>query len=712
MTGKLCSLLTLTLCWPAPYHAQFNFGALFGGNRNNNNQNPRIDLGGIASGILGQLGNRRPSNQGNNNNQNPGNDLVGNLINAGISQVLENTDISIGPDSNGQFTIGINPKNPNNANNGNNQEDDGETCVPNGGEGRVGIRNGLSSGGDCDCWERDFDYPGSDLRVSNNPSQVKNAQECQKKCQGTPNCSHWSWERRKGRRARRSKCWLKSSGFNKRRDENRISGPRSCSSNSGGNINVVVNTTPAPPASRPTSGCTTNGGSDSGARCVFPFTYKDKVYSGCILVDADDGVPWCSTLTDQNGIHVGGQGKWGHCPSTCNRDLNGSPVSKPDPTVNVEGSLSNTRLTQLPWFPKDGKLSLPASMIASNNVEGVTANDINNRFLSLGLNKPNTGHGVCRAPGGGSGTCRHLHHCLQPAFFNFLTFLTHMCLIEGRYIGVCCPDPVTTTTTTTPSTNRPNPPTPSRECGTNAKRFQTRIVGGRPADPDEWPWLAALVHKGGQGSGQYCGATLISDNHVLTAAHCLAPFKQSDIQVKLGEYDFNQAGETEDQTFNVAQMKMHENYNDVTYENDIAIIKLDRPATRSKSVWPTCLPPRAERYTNRRAFVIGWGTIYFGGPTSSTLQEVNVRVWEPEDCKKNYATLDRDVLDTMLCAGETNRDSCQGDSGGPLNCLDPKTRKWELCGVVSWGARCAEPDFPGVYTRVTEYLDWINNNSV
>ena len=88
---------------------------------------------------------------------------------------------------------------------------------------------------------------------------------------------------------------------------------------------------------------------------------------------------------------------------------------------------------------------------------------------------------------------------------------------------------------------------------------------------------------------------------------------------------------------------------------------------------------------------IGWGTIYFGGPVSSTLQEVNVRVWENSQCAKNYATLDRDVLGTMLCAGETNKDSCQGDSGGPLNCMSPTTRKWELCGVVSWGARCAEP---------------------
>ena len=68
-----------------------------------------------------------------------------------------------------------------------------------------------------------------------------------------------------------------------------------------------------------------------------------------------------------------------------------------------------------------------------------------------------------------------------------------------------------------------------------------------------------------------------------------------------------------------------------------------------------------------------------------------MRVWENSQCAKNYATLDRDVLGTMLCAGETNKDSCQGDSGGPLNCMSPTTRKWELCGVVSWGARCAEP---------------------
>ena len=82
-------------------------------------------------------------------------------------------------------------------------------------------------------------------------------------------------------------------------------------------------------------------------------------------------------------------------------------------------------------------------------------------------------------------------------------------------------------------------------------------------------------------------------------------FKKEDILVKLGEYDFETEGETGDQTFTVLSMKNHENYNDVTFENDIAIIKLDRPAILSNSVWPICLPPASERFTNRRAFVIG-----------------------------------------------------------------------------------------------------------
>jgi len=110
-----------------------------------------------------------------------------------------------------------------------------------------------------------------------------------------------------------------------------------------------------------------------------------------------------------------------------------------------------------------------------------------------------------------------------------------------------------------------------------------RIVGGRPADPDEWPWLAALIRPSTKTSGQYCGAALIGDEWVLTAAHCVAPFTKDKIKVTLGEYSFDQEGETSVQKkIGVRDLKMHENYDDKSFENDIALIRLDRKVEFTK----------------------------------------------------------------------------------------------------------------------------------
>jgi len=630
---------------------RLNLGQLFGAvtpprNNDNNNNNQRIDPLQIAGGLFGNA----------------------------VGQILNNTDVKIGP---GGIQI-------QQANNQGGTTDSSEEC----GEGKVGVRSGVGSSSACDCWEVGTDYPGGDLTTRRNPTLVDSVTECQTLCQKTSGCNYFSYKRKRGRQRRQTNCWLKSSIQRKGANNGRISGPKSC---------VSIEIAPVDP--KPSS-CVTVGGGRTGSPCVFPFIYKDKTHSGCTLVDADDGKPWCSTLTDGSGNHVGGQGQWGHCPDDCEVDVD----------VNVVGSASNSEINKIPWIKNGNLPSIPTAALGA--AAGVSQNDVKNKFFSLGLNQPNQPFQTCSAIGNSQGRCRHLHHCVLPAFFNFFTFLSNICIIQGQFIGVCCPESSAPVVSTTTTTTTPTPVAPTRECGVNAKRFSTRIVGGRPADPDEWPWLAALVRRGGSGSGQYCGATLISNTHVLTAAHCLEPFSKEEILVKLGEYDFSQSGETGDETFSVTAMKLHENYNSVTYENDIAIIRLDRPATFSNSIWPICLPDASQEFTNTRAFVIGWGTIYFGGPVSNTLQEVNVRVWDNSQCANNYATLDRQVTDTMLCAGETNRDSCQGDSGGPLNCMNRNNNKWELCGVVSWGAKCAEPDYPGVYTRTTKYLNWIQQNQI
>ncbi|MCL4149603.1 UNVERIFIED_CONTAM: hypothetical protein GTU68_013686, partial [Idotea baltica] len=111
------------------------------------------------------------------------------------------------------------------------------------------------------------------------------------------------------------------------------------------------------------------------------------------------------------------------------------------------------------------------------------------------------------------------------------------------------------------------------------------------------------------------------------------------------------------------------------------------------------------------SLVLGWGTIYFGGPVSRVLQEVSIPVWNNNECDAAYK--DNKVFPLNLCAGDKagGKDSCQGDSGGPLMLQYGRERRWTIIGVVSWGIRCADPGVPGVYARVSEFLPWIRQNS-
>ncbi|EFN88016.1 Proclotting enzyme [Harpegnathos saltator] len=245
-----------------------------------------------------------------------------------------------------------------------------------------------------------------------------------------------------------------------------------------------------------------------------------------------------------------------------------------------------------------------------------------------------------------------------------------------------------------------------RGCGTTTK-MKTRIVGGQPADPKEWPWMAALLR---QGTVQYCGGVLITDRHVLTAAHCVYRYKPRDIVVRLGEYDFTRPDETRALDFTVTEIRVHRDFVYTTYENDIAIIKIHRPTTFNSYIWPVCLPPIQQTFENKNAVITGWGTQYYGGPASTVLMEAAVPVWPQERCVRSFT---QQILNTTICAGayEGGRDACQGDSGGPL-LHQLGNGRWVNIGIVSWGIRCGEPGYPGIYTRVSSYLDWIFANAV
>ncbi|XP_026477686.1 venom serine protease Bi-VSP-like [Ctenocephalides felis] len=138
-----------------------------------------------------------------------------------------------------------------------------------------------------------------------------------------------------------------------------------------------------------------------------------------------------------------------------------------------------------------------------------------------------------------------------------------------------------------------------------------------------------------------------------------------------------------------------------------------------KSVKPICLPTpsdvRNDDYVRKFPFVAGWGALRFGGPSATKLQELQIPVVTNEQCKENYASFKAQIIDErVLCAGYANggKDACQGDSGGPLMLPINDNRDgyhYYLIGVVSYGFKCAEPGFPGVYTRVSQFLPWIES---
>lgn len=230
-----------------------------------------------------------------------------------------------------------------------------------------------------------------------------------------------------------------------------------------------------------------------------------------------------------------------------------------------------------------------------------------------------------------------------------------MCVIERSAIGVCCPDEITERNNQLvgelPASgsdhvepweiqdeendqSKMSDDPQDRGCGVATKQFP-KIAGGRPADPGEYPWMAALITQKAA-TGAFCGGVLITDRHVLSAAHCSNRIRIQDLYVRLGEYSFEMANETRTRDFRVAEIRQHVDFDATTYENDIAILKLLRPSLFNSYIWPICMPPMSDSFEGKKAVVIGWGTQFFGGPHSAVLMEVTVPVWENDNCQKKY----------------------------------------------------------------------------
>ncbi|XP_063074891.1 vitamin K-dependent protein C isoform X2 [Engraulis encrasicolus] len=231
------------------------------------------------------------------------------------------------------------------------------------------------------------------------------------------------------------------------------------------------------------------------------------------------------------------------------------------------------------------------------------------------------------------------------------------------------------------------------------------LIGGEVGRKGESPWQALLLNSEGV---FHCGAVLIDKSWVLTAAHCLQNHRR--FSVRLGDYERFRREGTE-VTVAVADIISHPNYDSMTMDNDIGLLRLEAPVRYSTYILPACLPSRglAEGVLHRNGtetIITGWGR--FNESTrqfKSALNYIKIPLVDRELCQEMMMN---DVSENVLCAGvlgET-QDACEGDSGGPMMVEYRKT--WFLIGLVSWGEGCGHKDKLGIYTKVSNYLEWID----
>ncbi|CAL4069647.1 unnamed protein product [Meganyctiphanes norvegica] len=233
----------------------------------------------------------------------------------------------------------------------------------------------------------------------------------------------------------------------------------------------------------------------------------------------------------------------------------------------------------------------------------------------------------------------------------------------------------------------------------------------------EYPWQAAIL-KMADGDAQYvCGAALIDDQHLLTAAHCIDGIQPYNLKIRLGEWDVA----SESEFFSHIQVQVsdvytHKDYYKGNLQNDIAVMKLTAPVDFASNphITPVCLPDSSDDFRGQQCTVTGWGKDAFGsdGKFQKILKEVSVPVVDHHQCQDTLRTtrLGRSYsLDQgMLCAGgEEGKDACKGDGGSPLVCKG-NDGAYRLSGLVSWGIGCGDRGIPGVYVNIQHYITWIN----
>ncbi|XP_037300492.1 trypsin, alkaline C-like [Manduca sexta] len=233
-----------------------------------------------------------------------------------------------------------------------------------------------------------------------------------------------------------------------------------------------------------------------------------------------------------------------------------------------------------------------------------------------------------------------------------------------------------------------------------------RIVGGQITTVTSYPEIASLARR-------YlllfylhsCGGTILTTKSIMTAAHCVYGDQPADWRIRVGSTYSNSGGSV----YNIESITIHPSYDRPTFNNDVAIMRTQGYITYGNLVQPGSIAGANFAVADNSTVVAaGWGSTTNGGAVVSQLRHVALRTVNQMICALRYNSIEKMVNENMLCAGWLNvggKDTCQGDSGGPLY------YGRVVVGITSWGAQCAVPEFPGVYTRVPRFTSWVQANA-